>query len=351
MSRFITHRRDALAVLGSAVARCSRPAAGRRGGESTGPEAPAAGVGDDRRHDPRDLEGRVRRTGGPGPSSSSRATATPRRLRSPTSSWRPVAVISRTCACVSFAARLQHRQRRPRQRRPGADQLARLRQRGPRRPRRGRPPRRDPHLRPHRDLGTHHAWQREDHEPAPARRQGHRHQGGASLRGLGDARQGGGESRLAATRPGLVRPGDHRPGPHHGSAGLQVERDPRAQRARLQVQGLGPDEYGVAASFASLVVNTDFAAAHPRAVAGFLRADVAGFWWAYRHQDQAVAYCDSSSPRSSPSRARSGGSAGGSSPASSCTVRRPASRSARSTSASSGRSTRRTCGSTWSPPA
>jgi NitT/TauT family transport system substrate-binding protein len=57
-----------------------------------------------------------------------------------------------------------------------------------------------------------------------------------------------------------------------------------------------PTKYGVAASFASLVVNTDFAAAHPTAVADFLRADIAGFWWAYRHKDQAVAYCDSRVP-------------------------------------------------------
>jgi NitT/TauT family transport system substrate-binding protein len=53
-----------------------------------------------------------------------------------------------------------------------------------------------------------------------------------------------------------------------------------------------PTKYGVAASFASLVVNTDFAAAHPTAVADFLRADLAGFWWAYHHKDQAVADCD-----------------------------------------------------------
>ena len=57
-----------------------------------------------------------------------------------------------------------------------------------------------------------------------------------------------------------------------------------------------PTKYGVAASFASLVVNTDFAAAHPTAVADFLRADIAGFWWAYRHKDQAVADCDSRIP-------------------------------------------------------
>ncbi|MGD0742580.1 MAG: ABC transporter substrate-binding protein [Acidimicrobiales bacterium] len=53
-----------------------------------------------------------------------------------------------------------------------------------------------------------------------------------------------------------------------------------------------PTKYGVAASFASLVANTDFVRAHPTAVADFLRADLAGFWWAYRHKDQAVAYCD-----------------------------------------------------------
>ncbi len=53
-----------------------------------------------------------------------------------------------------------------------------------------------------------------------------------------------------------------------------------------------PTRYGVAASFASLVVNTEFARAHPTAVADFLRADVAGFWWGYEHQDQAVAYCE-----------------------------------------------------------
>jgi NitT/TauT family transport system substrate-binding protein len=53
-----------------------------------------------------------------------------------------------------------------------------------------------------------------------------------------------------------------------------------------------PTNYGVAASFASLVVNTGFARAHPTAVADFLRADVEGFWWGYRHQDQAVAYCE-----------------------------------------------------------
>ena len=53
-----------------------------------------------------------------------------------------------------------------------------------------------------------------------------------------------------------------------------------------------PTSYGVAASFASLVANRGFAQAHPTAVADFLRADIAGFWWAYRHQDQAVAYCE-----------------------------------------------------------
>ncbi len=53
-----------------------------------------------------------------------------------------------------------------------------------------------------------------------------------------------------------------------------------------------PSNYGVAASFAALVVNTSFADAHPTAVADFLRADLAGFWWGYRHQNQAVAYCE-----------------------------------------------------------
>jgi NitT/TauT family transport system substrate-binding protein len=53
-----------------------------------------------------------------------------------------------------------------------------------------------------------------------------------------------------------------------------------------------PSSYGVAASFAALVVNTDFAAAHPTAVSDFLRADLAGFWWGYRHPNQAVAYCE-----------------------------------------------------------
>jgi len=57
-----------------------------------------------------------------------------------------------------------------------------------------------------------------------------------------------------------------------------------------------PTRYDVAASFAALVVNTNFARAHPTAVADFLRADIAGFWWAYRHQDQAVAYCENLVP-------------------------------------------------------
>ncbi len=53
-----------------------------------------------------------------------------------------------------------------------------------------------------------------------------------------------------------------------------------------------PTNYDVAASFAALVANRDFARAHPTAVADFLRADIAGFWWAYKHPNQAVAYCE-----------------------------------------------------------
>jgi len=53
-----------------------------------------------------------------------------------------------------------------------------------------------------------------------------------------------------------------------------------------------PTKYGIAASFAALVANTGFARAHPTAVEDFLRADLAGFWWAYKHRDEAVAYCE-----------------------------------------------------------
>ena len=101
-----------------------------------------------------------------------------------------------------------------------------------------------------------------------------------------------------------------------------------------------PTSYGVAASFASLVVNTEFARAHPTAVADFLRADVAGFWWGYATRTRPSPTASSSSRRSSASRARSGASAGGSSPASSSGTHPRPSRSVRSTSPSSGTSTR-----------
>lgn len=52
-----------------------------------------------------------------------------------------------------------------------------------------------------------------------------------------------------------------------------------------------PTAYGIAASYGVMIVNTGFAKAHPTAVEDFLRADLEGFLWGYRHQAETVADC------------------------------------------------------------
>ncbi|MGB9111471.1 MAG: ABC transporter substrate-binding protein, partial [Acidimicrobiales bacterium] len=60
----------------------------------------------------------------------------------------------------------------------------------------------------------------------------------------------------------------------------------------LKYKVWNPTNYGVAASFGVLIVNSTFARRHPSAVADFLRADLEGFLWGLGHKQQTVAYAE-----------------------------------------------------------
>ena len=60
----------------------------------------------------------------------------------------------------------------------------------------------------------------------------------------------------------------------------------------LKYKVWNPTNYGVAASFGVVIVNSTFAYRHPGAVADFLRADLEGFLWGVAHKQQTVAYAE-----------------------------------------------------------